>query len=118
MPGSCDVVAFVLTTDAVRAKTFYGETLGLRFVSEDDHAVVFDAHGTMLRVTKMSTHTPAQHTVLGWNVPDVTAAEADLAKAGVTLEKYLFLEQDELGVWTAPGGAAKVAWFKIPTVTY
>jgi hypothetical protein len=37
----------------------------------------------------------------------------ELASRGVSSERYGFLEQDELGVWTAPGGA-KVAWFKDP----
>jgi len=55
MLGTSDLVAFVLTADAARAKAFYGETLGLRFV-----------------------------------------------------------QQDETGVWTAPGGDCKVAWFKDP----
>ena len=113
MLGSYDVVAFVLTTDPARAKTFYGETLGLRFVSQDNYAVVFDAHGIMLRVTILPGHKPSDHTVLGWEVPDVPAAVADLDKAGVTCEKYSFLQQDELGIWSAPGGT-KIAWFKDP----
>ena len=33
-------------------------------------------------------------------------------KAGVKVEKYSFLEQDELGIWTSPDGTSKVAWFK------
>ena len=113
MLGSYDVVAFVLTTDPARAKRFYGETLGLRFVSQDNYAVVFDAHGIMLRVTILPGHKPSDHTVLGWEVPDVAAAVADLAKAGVSCEKYSFLQQDELGIWSAPGGT-KIAWFKDP----
>ena len=113
MLGSYDVVAFVLTTDPARAKKFYGETLGLRFVSQDNYAVVFDAHGIMLRVTILPGHKPSDHTVLGWEVPDVPAAVADLNKAGVRCEKYSFLQQDELGIWSAPGGT-KIAWFKDP----
>jgi predicted enzyme related to lactoylglutathione lyase len=114
MLGSYDVVSFVLTTDAGRAKAFYGQTLGLKFISQDEYAVVFDAHGIMLRVTIMPAFTPAQHTVLGWNVPDISAAAADLERAGVKLERYPFLQQDESGIWTSPDGAAKVAWFKDP----
>ncbi|MFN0101152.1 MAG: VOC family protein [Bryobacteraceae bacterium] len=114
MLGSYDLVAFVLTNDAARAKTFYGETLGLKFVSQDDYAVVFDANGTMVRVTIVSGHTPTEHTALGWNVPDIAVAAADLVKAGVKFAKYSFLEQDELGIWSSPDGMAKVAWFKDP----
>ena len=114
MLASYDLVAFVMTTDAARAKTFYGEALGLKFVSQDEYAVVFEAKGIMLRVTVIPGHSPAKHTVLGWNVPDNSVAAADLVKAGVKLEKYSFLEQDELGIWTSPDGAARVAWFKDP----
>ena len=111
MLGSCDLVAFVLTSDAARAKTFYRETLGLKFVSQDDYAVVFDANGVKLRVTLMPGHTPTEHTVLGWNVPDIKVAAVNLSKAGVKFEKYSFLEQ-ELGIWSSPDGTSKVAWFK------
>ena len=38
---------------------------------------------------------------------------AKLTSAGVQFQRYDFLKQDDLGVWTAPGGA-KVAWFKDP----
>ena len=47
------LVAFVCTTDADRARTFYRSTLSLRLVSDDDFALVFDAHGTTLRITKV-----------------------------------------------------------------
>ena len=40
------------------------------------------------------------------------AAVNQLQKAGVVFERYDF-PQDELGIWSAPGGA-KVAWFKDP----
>ncbi len=111
---SYDPVAFVLTTDAARAKTFYGETLGLKFASQDDHAVVFDVKGVTLRITIMPGHTPAQHTVFGWNVPDISTVAPELVRAGLTFERYSFLEQDESGIWTSPDSKAKVAWFKDP----
>lgn len=109
-----NVVAFVNTTDAARAKAFYGDTLGLKLVSQDAYAVVFEANGILLRVTIMPGHKPAAHTVLGWHVSDIAVAASELVKGGVSLEKYSFLEQDELGIWTSPGGAAKVVWFKDP----
>ena len=114
MLGSYDPMAFIVITDPARAEAFYRDTLGLKFVCRDEYAVVFDAHGIMVRMTIMPGHKPAQYTVLGWNVPDIAAAAADLMKAGVALEKYSFLEQDERGIWQAPGGDAKVAWFKDP----
>jgi predicted enzyme related to lactoylglutathione lyase len=108
------MITFVITTDPARAKSFYGDMLGLKFISQDQYAVVFDANGIMLRVGIARTHSPAQHTVLGWKVPDIRKAAADLVKAGIQLEKYSFLQQDEMGIWTSPASDAKVAWFKDP----
>ncbi|MDX2149630.1 MAG: VOC family protein [Bryobacteraceae bacterium] len=108
------LVAFVLVTDPTRARAFYEGTLGLRFLAQDDYAVVFDAKGVSLRLTIMPNHKPAQHTVLGWNVPDIAAAARHLMEAGIRFEKYSFLPQDDLGIWTAPDAVSKVAWFKDP----
>lgn len=113
MLGAAKIVAFVSTRDPVRARAFYGGVLGLRFVSEDRFAVVFDANGTMLRVSITDALEPAPHTVLGWDVPDIASAVRGLFAKGVAFERYPFLSQDEVGIWTAPGGA-RVAWFKDP----
>ena len=111
MLASAKVVAFLATSDPARAKAFYGEVLGLRLLSEDGFAVVFDAQGTILRVAIVREVVPAPYTVLGWDVRDITAIVRGLAEAGVVFERYCWLQQDELGIWNAPGGA-KVAWFK------
>jgi catechol 2,3-dioxygenase-like lactoylglutathione lyase family enzyme len=111
--GAHKLMAFVATTDPRRAKAFYGRTLGLRLVSEDLFAVVFDANGTLLRVAITQELTPAKYTVLGWQVPDIAMAARGLAQSGVTFERFPGMPQDDLGVWTAPGGN-KVAWFKDP----
>ncbi len=108
------IIAFAATRDPDRAKKFYGDTLGLSLVSEElPCALVFDAHGTMLRVTIIDSMSPAAYTVLGWVVPDMTPAAKALQQAGVQFERYQGMEQDELGIWMSPGGA-KVAWFKDP----
>jgi catechol 2,3-dioxygenase-like lactoylglutathione lyase family enzyme len=113
--GQQRLIAFVATRDARRAKQFYRDTLGLTLVSDETpFALVFDAHGTMLRVTPVKELVPAGFTVLGWRVQDIFAAAKALEKAGVQFERYEGLQQDDLGIWTAPGGAAKVAWFKDP----
>ncbi len=113
MVRDAKLVAFVATRDAARARRFYGETLGLRVVSEDDFALVLDANGTTVRVAKVEAVALAPYTVLGWEVCDITATVAALGKQGVVFERYAFLEQDARGIWTAPGGA-RVAWFKDP----
>jgi len=109
-----DIVAFVPIVDVERAKAFYRDKLKLTLVSEDlPFALVFDAHGIMLRLAIGGKASPAPGTVLGWRVPDITAAASDLAQAGIQFERYEFLQQDELGIWTSPTGA-RVAWFKDP----
>ena len=52
-------------------------------------------------------------TVLGWQVPDITATVRELEQAGVKFERFEQLKQDALGIWTTPTGS-KVAWFKDP----
>jgi catechol 2,3-dioxygenase-like lactoylglutathione lyase family enzyme len=113
MLGSAKIIAFVATTDALRAKAFYRDTLGLPLVSEDPYAVVFDAAGTMLRVTVVEKRVVAPYTVVGWQVADIRATVETLDKAGVKTERYIGMDQDEGGIWTSPGGA-RIAWFKDP----
>jgi catechol 2,3-dioxygenase-like lactoylglutathione lyase family enzyme len=55
------LIAFVSTTDADRARTFYGSVLGLRLVNDDDFALMFDANGTPLRITKVESLSPHRH---------------------------------------------------------
>jgi catechol 2,3-dioxygenase-like lactoylglutathione lyase family enzyme len=111
--GQFDVMTFAPTTDATRAVEFYRDTLGLPLISQDGFAAAFDAHGIVLRVTSVPKPlTPQPFTVLGWKVPDIATAVKELGAAGVKFERYMD-SQDELNIWTAPGGA-KVAWFKDP----
>ncbi len=107
-------MALSATKDAERAKAFYRDQLGLKLVSDVLFALVFDAGGTMLRVQRVKEVRVAQYTALGWQVPDIAAKVDDLERAGVKFERYGLPGQDEKGIWTAPGGAAKVAWFKDP----
>lgn len=112
--GKYNIIAFVTIVDVARAKLFYRDTLGLRLLSEEPpFALVFEAHGIMLRLGMAKELPPAHGTVLGWQVPDIAAAVHELAEAGVRFERYAQMKQDELGIWAAPGGA-KVAWFKDP----
>ena len=115
MLANSSIVAFVATTDPSRAKAFYRDVLGLLLISEDEYALVFDAHGTMLRVAIVGEIVLAPYTVLGWQVSDIAATVRGLAAKGVKFERYPWMEQksEDLGIWSAPSGA-KVAWFKDP----
>jgi hypothetical protein len=81
-----------------------------------DFACVFDANGTMLRVTAVPDIAHAAYTVLGWRVADIAARVQELTRHDVVFIRYDGMEQDDSGVWTTPGGD-KVAWFSDPTVT-
>jgi catechol 2,3-dioxygenase-like lactoylglutathione lyase family enzyme len=107
------IICFVATQNPAKALEFYAVTLGLRLISDDAFALVFETNGTMLRVQKVQGLLPARHTVLGWEVVDIGARTSELTKRGVRFERFDGLAQDESGVWTAPSGA-KVAWFKDP----
>jgi len=113
MLGTCDVMAFVATTDAGRARKFYADTLGLRLVADEEYALVFDANGTRLRVQKVQHVAPAPYTALGWEVPNIRDVVRALTGRGVAFERFGFFKQDDLGIWTADDGT-KVAWFKDP----
>jgi predicted enzyme related to lactoylglutathione lyase len=107
-------VAIICTSDRTRAAKFYRDTLGLRWKLEDDYAVVFDVAGIDLRVSTVPDFTPHEHTVLGFSVPDVAAAVKALHKKGVTCNTYQGFNQDELGIFSLPNSALRVAWFNDP----
>jgi catechol 2,3-dioxygenase-like lactoylglutathione lyase family enzyme len=109
------LVAFVVVGNPDVGRSFYRDKLGLKLIEEQlPFALVFDVHGVMLRVTMaFGEISPARHTVLGWHVPDIAKAVKDLNAAGIGMQRYEGMQQDELGIWTTPTGS-KVAWFKDP----
>lgn len=113
MLSSTKIIAFVPTKDADKARAFYEGLLGLRFINDDGFALVLDANGIMIRIAKVKDFTPAQFTILGWQVSGIETVVRTLQKKGVHFEIFGFFKQDELGIWTAPTGD-KVAWFKDP----
>jgi catechol 2,3-dioxygenase-like lactoylglutathione lyase family enzyme len=107
------LVGFVPTTDLERARDFFTTVLGLSLVEMSPFACVVDGGGATLRITMVEQFTPASYTVAGWMVDDIAATAAALAAAGVPLVRYDGMPQDDLGVWTTPGGD-RVAWFHDP----
>jgi len=112
MLAESEIVAFVPTTDLARSRTFYKGTLGLGFLQDIGIAVVMNAGGTMLRLTLVPKLRPAGYTILGWSVRDLTGTVRRLADAGVAVQRYEGLDQDDDGIWDSPG--ARVAWFAGP----
>ncbi len=114
MLGAQKLTAFVAVTDYEKSRAFYEGTLGLKFLSLDNFAMVLESHGTKIRMAKVPDLQPAQFTVLGWEVSGIEKMVEDLQSRGVIFDRYGFMPQDGPPIWTAPGGD-KIAWFKDPS---
>jgi catechol 2,3-dioxygenase-like lactoylglutathione lyase family enzyme len=114
MLANHDLMAFVATAQSDSTRDFYERMLGLKFIEDSPFALVFDAHGIMLRIQKLKELKPLACTALGWRVPDIRAAIETLAGRGVHFLLSVGVPQDDLGIWTTPDGT-KVAWFKDPS---
>ncbi len=113
--STCPPVTFLFTRDREKAKAFYQDVLGLKFVGSDPFAERFETDGVRLRIVPIADHVASPHTVLGWAVPDIYATAAALRAKGITFEMYEGFGQDENGIWAAPGeGGNKIAWFLDP----
>ena len=107
-------IAFIVTRDRAVSEAFYGGALGLRPLPGDPFAAVFDLAGVKLRITEVPDFAPSAHPVLGWQVPDIVATVEALTAKGVAFTIYPGMGQDALGIWIAPDGSAKVAFFADP----
>ena len=113
MLSAARIVAFVPSRDLERAKSFYVETLGLKFVSQDSFALVLNGNGAMVRIARVGEFQPANFTILGFDVADIREELAALRAKAVACERYQGMQLDEMGIWHSPSGA-RVAWFKDP----
>ena len=110
--------AFIAVEDEDRAIAFYRDILGLEYRGFDGFAHRFRAGPINLRIVKPPQgRAPADYTVFGWETcrhrrrrrrPDRQGGQRSCALS--LLQGH---QQDEAGVWTAPGGD-KVAWFLDP----
>lgn len=113
MLASGKMVGFVPTKDYDKARAFYEGKLEFEFVSLDQYALVMRVGGHRIRIAKVPNFTPLQGTILGWEVKNIETVVIWLRDRGVPSEKYPFVQDRELGIWTTPNGD-KVAWFKDP----
>ena len=113
MLSTCELMGFIPTADADRAKAFYCDVLKLEVKEDNGFALILRTPHGSLRIVRAPAFTPFPFTLLGWEVADIETEVQALAAAGVEFERYSYFEQDALGIWTAPGGD-KVAWFKDP----
>ncbi|MFD3943762.1 VOC family protein [Streptomyces sp. NPDC058579] len=103
--------------DLDRARQFYGDTLGLQVEDTGDADMrmltIKLGSGASVFVYPKDNHTPASFTILNFPVDDIDAAVDELAKRGVSFERYAEFEHDAKGIVKAPGGPA-IAWFTDP----
>jgi catechol 2,3-dioxygenase-like lactoylglutathione lyase family enzyme len=101
--------------DLDKARSFYGETLGLRLTVVDEENGLMMLHLAGDRDTlvyRKPDFVPATYTILNFTVDDVEAAVDELASRGVTLERYDGFGQDEKGI--SRGRGPSIAWFEDP----
>lgn len=113
MLGSANITVLVGTTKREVAKAFYGDVLGLKFLSEDQFAAIYQGKNLRIRVSTTPTVVPAPYAILAFDVAEMDAAVDGLTAKGVVFARFGFLPQDARGVWSAPDGT-KVAWFHDP----
>jgi catechol 2,3-dioxygenase-like lactoylglutathione lyase family enzyme len=101
--------------DLEAAKRFYGETLGVRVETLDEEfgliALKLAGDRDVLVYAKADL-TPANYTVLNFEVDDIDAAVEDLSSRGVSFERYDGFDQDDKAIARGPGPS--IAWFKDP----
>jgi len=98
--------------DVPAAKRFYGETLGMDVSEEHGLLWLHLREGSSVLVYPKSDHTPATFTVLNFPVEEIEPAVDELARRGVTFERYDGIESDGKGI--ARGEGPPIAWFKDP----
>jgi catechol 2,3-dioxygenase-like lactoylglutathione lyase family enzyme len=102
--------------DIDAARSFYGETLGLRVTTNPMGFldIALPAGGSILVYAKPN-HTPASFTILNFPVDDVDAAVDDLNARGVVTKIYVDPDfgTDAKGI-ARGGGGPDIAWFTDP----
>ena len=102
--------------DLEKAKSFYGDTLGLDVKEDPMGLEIRVAGGSKIFVYRKPNHTPATFTILNFPVDDVEKAVDDLSRKGVRFEIYEKgdLKTNAKGIAAPPHGGPKIAWFKDP----
>jgi catechol 2,3-dioxygenase-like lactoylglutathione lyase family enzyme len=101
--------------DLDAARSFYGETLGLRVeVQEMGVLALHLGSGATVMVYPKPDHVPATYTVLNFPVPDVDVAVDGLTAVGVRMERYEGFDQDAKGIARDERGPT-IAWFTDPS---
>ena len=101
--------------DILKAKEFYGNTLGLDVSNGPEGTLVLNlGGGTRTILYPKPNHEPATFTVLNFAVDSVEKAVEELGELGVRFEVYneQNLKTDSRGI--SRGNGPTIAWFKDP----
>jgi catechol 2,3-dioxygenase-like lactoylglutathione lyase family enzyme len=108
-----DAVATVAVKDLERAKKFYGDTLGLTKVMENEEVAAFKTGNSKLFVYRSQFAGTNKATAVTFVAKDVDDLVRTLKSRGVTFEHYDLPKMTRQGdVHVA--GSMKTAWFKDP----
>jgi predicted enzyme related to lactoylglutathione lyase len=101
--------------DQAAALAFYRDTLGLD-VEDTGMGLSLKLPGGNVFVYAKDDHEPATFTVLNFEVDDIDVAVGQLVAAGITMERYAGMPQDETGVMRgrAADQGPDIAWFTDP----
>ena len=113
MLANTTITALVGTMQKEASTAFYRDTLGLKFITDDGFAAVFEGKNARVRVSRVPAITPAAYAVLAFQVDDVEKTVDGLTAKGVVFQRHGFFVKHARGVWAAPDGT-KVAWFHDP----
>lgn len=104
--------------DIKQARTFYGETLGLRVNETTEGGLELKiAGGGSVFIYPKPNHEPATFTVLNFRVAEIDKAVDGLKALGIKFESYEGeIKTDEKGIFRGgeAGQGPNIAWFKDP----
>ncbi len=105
--------------DIIKAKDFYGKTLGLDIDEVKEMKGLLNlkiAGGNKIMIYHRPNHTPASYTVLNFLVNKIDKTVDELTNKGIKLERYKELDQDEKGILRGKSmnQGPNIAWFTDP----
>ncbi len=103
--------------DILKAKDFYGKTLGLEVQDGPmGNLELKIGSGASVFIYPKPNHEPATFTILNFPVDDIDKAVDELTHKGVPFEHYDWpeLKTDEKGIVRGGDNGPSIAWFRDP----
>jgi catechol 2,3-dioxygenase-like lactoylglutathione lyase family enzyme len=114
MLGDYEAATMIPAKDLQKTRRWYEDVLGFTVAIDDPNGITFKSGSGVFNLYPTEFAGTAQHTLIGWQVPDIEATVDELTSKGVTFEQYDMegLKTDAKGIATF--GEEKGAWFKDP----